>query len=104
MLISQNKVRKKNSEWQNLDNVEFSSTRKIKQNSINSNENHFKAIDEYGKLFGTIFAEYIKQVEIFSELQKSNTEIFANSFITTYNFFNLSIDAYRQLTLGFLKK
>ena len=102
MLISQNKIKNEHSEWQNLDRIELSPI--TRQNSIKPNQIQSGIIDEYGKLFGTIFAEYIKQMEIFSELQKSNTEMLINSFSTTYNFFNLSADINRKLVFGFLKK
>ena len=103
MLISQNEVEGK-SEWQNLDRVKLSPSRLQETPTTKSNQIQSGMIDEYGKFLHTIYSEYFKQIEIFSTLQKSNTEIFYNSFRTTYNFFNLSFDVNNKLIFGFLKK
>ena len=104
MLISTNESKQKSTEWQELDAIKPPILKLDKKIPEKSSKTQSSIMDEYGKLSNTICTEYIKQMENFSTLQKSNSTIFYNYFQTSYNFFNLAIDMNIKFSKVFFKK
>ena len=96
MLITSTKSKKRNTEWENL-NIFEQSTKPDNKTPKNTQETKSKIFDEYTKLSNSFSKEYVHQIEVFSKLQESYSNMYSDYLNISYNFFQLSFDLFTRL-------